>query len=73
MNRRTINVLGYFGVGFGLILGISGWVKTGVGILALGAAGISLSHQSSRKIERYLPIALALALLILAIALPVKR
>lgn len=73
MNRGAVISASYALAGLGLIIGIAGWVKTGAGILALGAGGISLTRQSSGKIERFLPIALAVALLILAIALPVKR
>ena len=65
--------ISYVIVGLGLALGISGWVKIGVTILALGAGAISVINRPPQKVERFLPIALAVALLVMAIALPVTR
>ena len=64
---------GYSTVALGIILGIIGFVKVGSGGIAIGTVLVSYSRQGTTRVERYLPLALAIALLVLAIALPSKR
>ncbi|MEI9908085.1 MAG: hypothetical protein WDO06_09600 [Actinomycetota bacterium] len=73
LNRTRVLTTSYVIVGLGLALGIAGWVKIGMAILAIGAGAISLINRPAQKVERFLPIALAVALLVLAMALPVTR
>ncbi len=55
----------------GVLLGLFGFVRFGALALAIGTAGIALGFiKSARKIDFYLPFAIALALFVLAIALP---
>ena len=60
----------YIAIVIGVIAGIAGFVRTGALAIALGTGVISLAHWNSRKVERYLPLAIALVLFGLAIALP---
>ena len=64
---------GYLAVGLGVLLGATGSVKVGSAGIAIGAALVSYSKQGSTRVERFLPLALAVALLVLAIALPSTR
>ena len=60
----------YIAIAVGVIAGITGFVRTGALLIAAGTGVISLSHWNMRRIERYLPLAIALVLFGLAIALP---
>jgi hypothetical protein len=60
----------YLAIVLGVIAGIAGFVRTGALLIAAGTAVISLAQWNQRRIERYLPLAIALVLLGLAIALP---
>jgi hypothetical protein len=55
------------------VLGAFGLVREGVGLIALGTAGVSVSRRSERAFERYLPLVLAFSLLVLAIVIPAGR
>ena len=68
--RIGLSRIGYSLVGLGVVAGIVGWVKAGAIIIAIGSAGVSLSRDGRGKIERFMPLVLALALLALAISLP---
>jgi len=71
---RAITVLqlraAYIAITLGAVLGILGLVRTGAIIIAVGTGVIALSQWGKRRIERYLPLAIAIVLLGLAIALP---
>ena len=54
----------------GIIIGIVGFVRTGAILIALGTGVIALSQWGKRKMESYLPLAIAIGLLVLALALP---
>lgn len=54
----------------GVILGIASYVRVASLFIAAATAVIALDNRSSRKIEMYLPLAIAVALFALAIALP---
>ena len=57
----------------GMVLGVLGAVRGGSLFIAVGTAGIALKTRDFRRIEFYLPLALAIALFVLAIALPRGR
>ena len=54
----------------GIVIGIAGFVRTGAILIALGTGVIALSQWGKRKMESYLPLAIAIGLLLLALALP---
>ena len=60
----------YIAISLGVILGIAGFVRTGALLISAGTRVISLSQWNKRRIERYLPLAIAIVLFGLAIALP---
>jgi hypothetical protein len=62
--------LAYVAIALGVIVGIAGFVRMGALIISAGTAVIALAQWKQRKIERYLPLAIALVLFGLAIALP---
>ncbi len=57
----------------GVALGVFGAVRGGSLFIAVGTAGIALKTRDFRRIEFYLPLAIAIALFALAIALPRGR
>jgi hypothetical protein len=66
-----------FVVVIGLIIGISGAVRTGSIILSLGASAFSLARYSQQKVKRnielILPILICIMLFGLALSLPNAR
>ncbi|MEY3973338.1 MAG: hypothetical protein RJA71_650 [Actinomycetota bacterium] len=62
--------LAYIAISLGVILGVAGFVRSGALVISAGTAVIALAQWNQRKIERYLPLAIALLLFGLAIALP---
>jgi hypothetical protein len=69
INRLQLR-LAYISISLGVILGIAGFVRSGALVISAGTAVIALAQWKQRKIERYLPLAIALVLFGLAIALP---
>jgi hypothetical protein len=57
----------------GVVLGVLGAVRAGSLFIAVGTAGIALKSRDFRRIEFLLPLAVAIALFVLAIALPGGR
>ena len=57
----------------GVVLGVLGAVRGGSLFIAAGTAGIALKSRDFRRIEFYLPFAIAIALFALALALPRGR
>jgi len=61
----------------GIVIAISGAVRTGSIILSLGASAFALARYSQLKVKRnielILPIAICLLLFILALSLPNAR
>lgn len=57
----------------GVIAGIASYVRLGSVFIALGTGVIAINNRGARRIEMYLPLAIAVALLALAIALPRGR
>lgn len=54
-------------------MGIIGYVRTGSLLISGGTFAHAIAARNSRRIEFYLPTAIALALFVLAIALPHGR
>jgi hypothetical protein len=73
LNLRLISIISYAAVIIGIALGASGVVRGGSLFIAAGTAGIALKSRNFRSIEFYLPLAIAIALFALAIALPRGR
>jgi uncharacterized membrane protein len=73
LNNRLLSLISYGLVLAGMVLGVLGAVRGGSLFIAAGTAGIALKSRDFRRIEFYLPLALAIALFVLAIALPRGR
>ena len=73
LNIRLLTLISYGLVLTGVVLGVLGIVPGGSLFIAAGTAGIALKSRDFRRIEFYLPLALAIALFALAIALPRGR
>ena len=73
LNDRLLTLVSYAAVMIGVALGASGVVRGGSLFIAVGTAGIALKSRNFRSIEFYLPLAIAIALFALAIALPRGR
>ena len=73
LNNRLLGLVSYGLVLTGVVLGVFGVVRGGSLFIAAGTAGMALKSRDFRRIEFYLPLALAVALFVLAIALPRGR
>jgi hypothetical protein len=73
LNNRLLGLVSYGLVLTGVVLGVFGAVRGGSLFIAAGTAGIALKSRDFRRIEFYIPLALAIALFVLAIALPRGR
>ncbi len=73
LNNRLLGVVSYGLVLTGVALGVLGIVRGGSLFIAVGTAGLALKSRDFRRIEFYIPLALAVALFVLAIALPRGR
>jgi hypothetical protein len=73
LNDRLLSIVSYAAVLIGVALGASGIVRGGSLFIAAGTLGIALKSRNFRRIEFYLPIVIAIALFVLAIALPRGR
>jgi hypothetical protein len=73
LNDRLLSIFSYAAVLIGVALGASGIVRGGSLFIAAGTLGIALKSRNFRRIEFYLPIVIAIALFVLAIALPRGR
>lgn len=60
----------YIAIGVATLVGFFGYVRIASLVIALGMGAISLTSRSPRRIERYLPLAIAVGLFALALALP---
>ncbi|MEY4422205.1 MAG: hypothetical protein RL581_743 [Actinomycetota bacterium] len=66
-SQRILNLIAAIGV----LLGAIGLVRSGA--IVIGAAIALTGVRQERRIERYLPIAIGLALIVVAIVLPHGR
>jgi hypothetical protein len=73
LNERLVSLLSYGAVTLGVALGAIGIVRGGSLFIALGTAGIALKSRNFRTLEFYIPLAIAIALFVVAIALPRGR
>lgn len=73
LNNRLLTLVSYAAVVIGIGLGTAGIVRGGSLFISVGTIGIALKSRSLRRIEFYLPLAIAIALFALAIALPRGR
>ena len=73
LNNRLLTLMSYGFVLTGVVLGVLGFLRAGSLFIALGTAGVALKSRDFRRIEFYLPLAIAVALFALAIALPRGR
>ena len=73
LNNRLLGVVSYGLVLIGVVLGVLGIVRGGSLFIAAGTVGLALKSRDFRRIEFYLPLAIAIALFVLAIALPRGR
>ena len=60
----------YILIALGVLAGILGFVRTGALLISFGTGAIALAQWGKRRFERYLPLAIAVVLFGLAIALP---
>lgn len=71
---RVINTFGlraaYLLIGLGFLAGVASFVRLGSMAIALGTGVIAIAHWKTGKVERYLALSIALALLAVAISLP---
>jgi hypothetical protein len=73
LNNRLLSLASYGFVLTGVVLGVLGFVQAGSLFIAAGTAGVALTSRDFRRIEFYIPLAIAVALFALAIALPRGR
>ena len=73
LNNRLLSIISYATVLIGVVLGAAGIVRGGSLFIAVGTLGIALKSRNFRRIEFYLPVVIAVALFVLAIALPRGR
>jgi hypothetical protein len=62
--------IAYSAISLGVFAGIIGFVRSGALLISLGTGIIALAQWEKRRFERYLPLAIAVVLFGLAIALP---
>ena len=62
--------IAYGAILLAVVIGIASYVRVASLMIAVATAVIALDNRSSRKIEMYLPLVIAIALFALAIALP---
>lgn len=70
---RYLSYSGYAFVLVGVLLGTVGSVQAGSIVIALGIVGVAISTPRVSTVGRFLPLAIALALFALALALPRGR
>lgn len=73
LNNRILSIISYAAVLIGVVLGAAGIVRGGSLFIAAGTLGIALKSRNFRRIEFNLPVVIAVALFVLAIALPRGR
>ena len=73
LSNRLLSLVSYGLVLTGVVLGVLGVVRGGSLFIAVGTMGVALKSRDFRRIEFYLQLAIAIALFVLAIALPRGR
>ena len=71
---REINAIGvrlaYLAIAIGFIAGVASFVRLGSIAIAAGMGVIAIARWKTGKVERYLALGIALALMAVAISLP---
>ena len=62
--------MAYIAIVVAVAVGVSGYVRISAIMISLATGAIALDNRSGRRIEMYLPLAIAVALFAVAIALP---
>jgi hypothetical protein len=73
LSNRLLSLVSYGLVLTGVVLGVLGIVRGGSLFIAVGTLSMALKSRDFRRIEFFLPLAIAIALFVLAIALPRGR
>lgn len=73
LTGRLLGIISYAVIGIGIALGIAGIVRGGSLFIAVGTAGVALKARHLRKFDFYFPLVIAIALFVLAVALPRGR
>ena len=73
LTHRLLGALSNTAILIGIALGIGGIVRGGSLFIAVGTAGVALKARNLRKFDFYFPLVIAIALFVLAIALPRGR
>lgn len=73
LNDRLLSIASYAAVLIGVVLGASGVVRGGSLFIAAGTAGVALKSRNFRSVQFHIPLIIAVALFVLAIALPRGR
>jgi hypothetical protein len=73
INDRPLTLISNVLILIGITLGLVGIVRGGSLFIALGTAGIAINARHQRKFDFYFPLLIAIALFVLAVALPRGR
>lgn len=73
ISNRFFSTGGYLAVVIAVAVGAAGYVRSAAIILSLATIAIAMARNAQGRIERYLPLLLAIALFIVAISLPHGR
>ena len=73
ISERVLTIVSNVIIVIGIALGIFGIVRGGSLFIAIGTAGVAIKARSSRKFDFYFPLIIAIALFVLAVALPRGR
>lgn len=73
LTHRLLGAFSNAAILIGIALGIGGIVRGGSLFIAVGTAGVAFKARNQRKFDFYFPLVIAIALFVLAIALPRGR
>ena len=73
LTNRLLSIASNTAIVIGVALGIAGIVRGGSLFIAVGTAGIAFTARHLRKFDFYFPLIIAIALFVLALALPRGR
>ncbi|CAB4705850.1 unannotated protein [freshwater metagenome] len=73
LTGRLLSFVSNSAILLGIALGIGGIVRGGSLFIAVGTAGVALKARRLRKFDFYFPLVIAIALFLLALALPHGR
>lgn len=73
LTNRLLTIISNFSIIIGIALGVAGIVRGGSIFIAIGTAGVALKARNLRRFDFYFPMVIAIALFVLAVALPHGR